>query len=111
MTHFKTADGQPLIADSPLYVALFWIFNCLFIRVFGIPFSGISRASNFQPDALEPLVLGTFKRFETLFGTPILVPIFGTFTRFARDALAALYRCLETSNTSHTGAQVKNKTD
>jgi hypothetical protein len=49
MTHFKTAHGQVPIADSPLYRIPFRIFNCLFIRVFRSPFSGISPVMDFRP--------------------------------------------------------------
>jgi hypothetical protein len=66
MTHFKTADGQPLIADTTREPVMFWIFNCLFIRVFRSPFSGFPPGSVFGSIAIKaPVSLG-FLQFMAL---------------------------------------------
>jgi hypothetical protein len=70
MRHFEVEDGVRPIPDARCTFVTFWIFNCLFIRVFGIRFSGFPPVDGFRPGALEPFVLGTFKRFRCPFGSP-----------------------------------------
>jgi hypothetical protein len=72
MTHFKVADGQVPIADSPLYRITFWIFRALNIRVFWRCFSGFPAAKNFRPLLAEPLFYWVFRDLG-----PVLDPYFG----------------------------------
>jgi hypothetical protein len=61
-------DGQPLIADSPLYGTVFWIFNSRFIRVSEHWVPSISPASVLEPILLKANVSGHFQRFMALWG-------------------------------------------
>jgi hypothetical protein len=58
--------GQLLIADTTREPVLFWIFKCMYMVLFALPFSSISAAINSGAILLKANVSGPFQQFRSL---------------------------------------------
>jgi hypothetical protein len=94
MTHFNFADGVKPITNLRCMFVTFWIFNSLFIGVFGFGFRVISPARDFRLLLAEPLFYWSFHNLGAFLWSRFSVgfpSLFGPNTFVAKSSLK--YSC------------------